>query len=442
MILDAERAEDQAFHVLRQIRAVRPGLPVIVTSSEANLVTAVRAVESGAFDHIAKPYRVDDLLAVAARALSPPRPRDATRTQARARRDDLLPMIGRSEAMQRVYRATARLVATDLTVLIVGESGTGKALIARALHDMGLRRRRAFVPLSLAASDPQRVETDLFGSGTESPGKLVEADGGTLFLDTIGDLPHAVQTRLLGLIDGIDPVINPATGRAVDVRLVAATNRDLRTLVREGHFREDLYFRLSVAPLRVPPLRERPDDIPDLAHAFLVRAEREGLPAKSLDRWAVQRLMAHDWPGNVRELENLLRRICAIYPDEVITSSLVTQELADPWPVSATPQVGSGSLAQAVALTLSTYFADAASDRPAALYENIMRAVELPLLQAALQATRGNKVKAAEMLGINRNTLRKKMDELGLETWRDGSLRPVAAAADVAAAIDRRQIAA
>lgn len=418
VVLDTQRAEDQAFQVLRQVRQARPALPVILTGGETSLVAAVRAVEAGAFDHVAKPYGVEELMAVAARALTPSRRPAASRPRtARAERSDDLPMIGRSAAMQELYRTIARLVSSDLAVLIVGESGTGKALIARALHDMGPRRDHAFVPLSLAAIDPGEVTRELFG-GPDRPGKLALADGGVLFLDAIGDLPHEAQTRLLRIIEGLDTVINPATGRPANPRIVAAANQDLRGLVREGKFREDLYFRLNVAPLRVPTLRERTEDIAELANAFLLRAQSEGRPAKSLDPWAEQRLKAHDWPGNVRELENLLRRICAFYPDDVITISIVERELADPWP---TPGARSEALALAVGQTVGAYFADASAARPVALYEHIIKAVELPLLQAALAVTGGNKLRAAEILGINRNTLRRKMEDAGLEPRRDNT---------------------
>ena len=231
-------------------------------------------------------------------------------------RDERLPLIGRSAPMQEVYRTIARLVGADLTVLILGESGSGKELVARALHDLGRRRDGKFVVINLAAVPRERVETELFGKGDGDFGKLVEADGGTLFLDEIGDMPLDAQTRLLRVFDGAEPAINPRTGRQPNVRVIAATNRDLRGLIREGLFREDLYFRLNVAPVRLPPLRERTEDIPDLARAFLLRANREGLPAKTIDAGALERLKAHAWPGNVRELENLIRRICALYAEE------------------------------------------------------------------------------------------------------------------------------
>ncbi|PZQ60583.1 MAG: nitrogen regulation protein NR(I) [Phenylobacterium zucineum] len=433
-IIDVQRDNAEAYEALRRIRATRPHLPVIVLSDEATLTAAVRAVEAGAFEHFAKPLDVAALLEAAERAVVPVR-RETQRGQARARRDEAQPIIGRSAAMQALYRAIARLVTSDLHVLITGESGTGKALIARALHDMGPRRAHPLVTLSLAAESPEGVEARLFGAGPDAPGLLVEADGGTLLLDAVADLSDAAQTRLLRLLDGQTPVVSPATGRPVDVRLVAASGHDLARLVEAGRFRRDLYFRLNVAPLHVPPLRERPEDIPDLAAAFLVRAQREGLAPKALDPWAAQRLQAHAWPGNVRELENLLRRICALYPEELITAAIVERELAQSAPVTTGAAEGGDALARAVALTLATYFADASADRPAALYDQILRSVEGPMILAALQATRGNKVRAAEILGINRNTLRKRIDELGLEPPRRS--RPELASVPLPAAAGR-----
>src|SRR6185295_14040161 len=249
-----------------------------------------------------------------------------------AMKDERLPLIGRSAPMQDVYRTIARLVGADLTVLILGESGTGKELVARALHDLGRRRDGRFVVINLAAVPRERVETELFGKGDGDVGKLVEADGGTLFLDEIGDMPLDAQTRLLRVFDGAEPALNPKTGRKPNVRVIAATNRDLRGLIQQGLFREDLYFRLNVAPVRLPPLRDRTEDIPDLARAFLLRANREGLPSKTIDQSALERLKTHPWPGNVRELENLIRRICALYAEELISARIVERELSEQAP--------------------------------------------------------------------------------------------------------------
>src|SRR5689334_9179352 len=359
VITDVVMPDENVFDVLPRIKKERPKLPVIVMSAQNNLITAVNAADAGAFDYIPKPFDLDDMTGAARRALARPADAEAAKAQARAMRDDRLPLIGRSGPMQDVYRTIARLVGADLTVLILGESGTGKELVARALHDMGRRKDGKFVVINLAAVPRERVETELFGRGDNDNdyGKLVEADGGTLFLDEIGDMPLDAQTRLLRVIDGSEPALNPKTGRRPNVRIIAATNRDLRALIQQGLFREDLFFRLNVAPLRIPPLRDRAEDIPDLARAFLLRANREGLPAKTIDAGALERLKRHAWPGNVRELENLVRRVCALYGEELISARIIEKELADQQPV-VQGQEGPATLSQLVEQKLAGYFAD------------------------------------------------------------------------------------
>jgi two-component system nitrogen regulation response regulator GlnG len=418
VVTDVVMPDENVFDVLPRIRKERPKLPIIVMSAQNNLITAVNAAELGAFDYIPKPFDLDDMTACARRALSRPADPEAARAQARAVRDDRLPLIGRSGPMQEVYRTIARLVGADLTVLVTGESGSGKELVARALHDMGRRRDGKFVTINLAAVPRERVETELFGKEDGDAGKLIDADGGTLFLDEIGDMPLDAQTRLLRVIDGSEPALNPKTGRRPNVRIIAATNRDLRGLIREGLFREDLFFRLNVAPLRLPPLRDRADDIPDLTRAFLLRANREGLPSKTIDAAALDRLKQHSWPGNVRELENLVRRICALYGEDLITARIIERELADQQPVAQGDE-GPATLAQLVERKLSSYFADQPDGLPpAGLYDRVLEEVERPLIQLTLSATRGNQVRAAEILGLNRNTLRKKISDLGVEMQR------------------------
>src|SRR5471030_3407242 len=281
VVTDVVMPDENVFDVLPRIRKHRPKLPVIVMSAQNTLLTAVNAAEIGAFDYIPKPFDLDDMTATARRALAKPVDGGAARAQARAIRDERLPLIGRSPPMQEVYRTIARLVGADLTVLILGESGSGKELVARALHDLGPRRDGRFAVINLAAVPRERVETELFGRGDGDVGKLIEADGGTLFLDEIGDMPLDAQTRLLRVIDGSETAISPKTNRRPNVRIIAATNRDLRGLIQQGLFREDLFFRLNVAPVRLPPLRDRTEDIPDLARSFLLRAHREGLSAKA-----------------------------------------------------------------------------------------------------------------------------------------------------------------
>jgi len=418
IITDVVMPDENVFNVLPRIRKDRPKLPVIVMSAQNTLLTAVNAADAGAFEYVSKPFDLDDVTAAARRALSRPADSEASKAQARALKDERLPLIGRSPPMQEVYRTIARLVGADLTVLILGESGTGKELVARALHDLGRRRDGKFVVINLAAVPRERVETELFGRGDGDVGKLVEADGGTLFLDEIGDMPLDAQSRLLRVIDGAEPAINPKTSRRPNVRLIAATNRDLRGLIRQGLFREDLFFRLNVAPLRLPPLRDRVEDIPDLARSFLLRASREGLPAKTIDQTALDRLKIHSWPGNVRELENLVRRICALYGEDLITSRIIERELQE----QAPPPMGEDgpmTLSALVERHLSSHFADQPDGVPApGLYDRILEEVERPLIRLTLAATRGNQVRAADILGLNRNTLRKKIVDLGVDLPR------------------------
>ncbi|HUZ14149.1 MAG TPA: sigma 54-interacting transcriptional regulator [Caulobacteraceae bacterium] len=418
VVTDVVMPDENVFDVLPRIRKQRPRLPVIVMSAQNTLLTAVGAAEIGAFDYLPKPFDLDDLTAIARRALARPADADKARAHARAVRDERLPLIGRSAPMQEVYRTIARLVGADLTVLIQGESGSGKDLAARALHDLGRRRDGRFVVVSLAAVPRERVEAELFGRGEGDIGKLVEADGGTLFLDEVGDMPLDAQTRLLRVFDGAEPAVNPRTGRKPNVRVIAATNRDLRGLIRQGLFREDLFFRLNVAPVRLPPLRERADDIPELTRAFLLRAHREGLASKTIDAGALERLKTHAWPGNVRELENLVRRICALYAEETITARIVERELSEP-SAGAPGEPGPQTLCEVVERRLAAYFADQPHGvPPPGLYDRVLHDVERPLIQLTLSATRGNQVRAAEVLGLNRNTLRKKICDLGIATSR------------------------
>ncbi|MBX3479171.1 MAG: sigma 54-interacting transcriptional regulator [Caulobacter sp.] len=418
IITDVMMPDENVFNVLPRIRKDRPKLPVIVMSAQNTLLTAVNAADAGAFEYLSKPFDLDEVTAAARRAMSRPLDSEASKAQARALKDERLPLIGRSGPMQEVYRTIARLVGADLTVLILGESGSGKELVARALHDLGRRRDGKFVVINLAAVPRERVEAELFGRGEGDLGKLVEADGGTLFLDEIGDMPLDAQSRLLRVIDGAEPAVNPKTGRPPNVRLIAATNRDLRGLIRQGLFREDLFFRLNVAPLRLPPLRDRTEDIPDLARSFLLRAAREGLPAKTIDQSALERLKTHNWPGNVRELENLIRRVCALYAEEQITARIVERELQEQAPVIAGEE-GPVTLSALIERHLASYFADQPEGvPPPGLYDRILEEVERPLIRLTLAATRGNQVRAADILGLNRNTLRKKIVDLGVELTR------------------------
>jgi two-component system nitrogen regulation response regulator GlnG len=334
--------------------------------------------------------------------------------------------------MQEIYRVLARLMQTDLTVMITGESGTGKELVARALHDYGKRRSGPFVAINMAAIPRDLIESELFGhekgaftgANSRSSGRFEQAEGGTLFLDEIGDMPMEAQTRLLRVLQqGEYTTVGGRTPIKADVRIIAATNKDLRILIQQGLFREDLFFRLNVVPLRLPPLRERTEDVPDLIRHFFTQVEREGLPAKQLDQGALERLKRHRWPGNVRELENLARRLAALYPQETIAAGVIDAELSQPAMVSGDDESrAEEGLSAAVERHLASYFASFGEELPPpGLYHRVLREIEHPLLSVTLAATRGNQIRAADLLGVNRNTLRKKIRDLDIQVFRSSN---------------------
>ena len=427
VITDVIMPDENAFELLPRVKRKRPDLPVVVISAQNTFMTAVRASERGAYEYLPKPFDLKELINVVGRALSEPR---STPLDAASEPPESMPLVGRSAAMQDIYRVLARLMQTDLTVLIHGESGTGKELVARALHDYGKRHNGPFVAINMAAIPKELIEAELFGyekgaftgATARHAGRFEQAEGGTLFLDEIGDMPMEAQTRLLRVLqEGEYTTVGGRASIRTNVRIVAATNRDLRQWIGQGLFREDLYFRLNVVPLRLPPLRERKEDIADLARHFFAACEAEGLPSKRLDPDAVAALQSHRWPGNVRELENLVRRLAALSPEEVITAAHIDHELDEGHEVSASSAQGgqTETLQEAVERHLSDYFAEfGAGLPPPGLYHRIIRDVEYPLLSAALAATRGNQIKAAELLGVNRNTLRKKLRDLDVRMMR------------------------
>jgi two-component system nitrogen regulation response regulator GlnG len=432
VITDVVMPDENGLDLIPRIKKIRPDMRVIVMSAQSTLMTAVKAAQRGAFEYLPKPFDLQELIAVVGRALSVPTQHVVTPSEPRDS-EERLPLIGRSPSMQEIYRTIARLTTADLTVMINGESGTGKELVARALHDYGKRRAGPFVAVNMAAIPRELIESELFGhergaftgATNRTQGRFEQANGGTLFLDEIGDMPPEAQTRLLRVLqEGEFTSVGGRQPIKANVRIIAATHRDLRNAIRLGQFREDLFYRLNVVPIRLPPLRERAEDTPLLARHFLERALEDGLPMKTLDQSAVDRLKLHAWPGNVRELENLMRRLAALCPEETITGDIVNAELAEasPSPSAFVDQPARNdpeTLSRAVERHIREFLA--AHDDGMAItgvYDKIIAEVERPLIRLTLAATRGNQIKAAAMLGLNRNTLRKKIRDLEIPVIR------------------------
>jgi two-component system, NtrC family, nitrogen regulation response regulator GlnG len=426
LITDVMLPDGNGLDAVPDILALRPNLPIIVISAQNTLSTAVRATEQGAFEYLPKPFDLDELCRAVRDGL---RRTHGARGPAAASDDNGgLPLIGRSAAMQEVYRTIARVVPNDLSVLILGESGTGKELVARAIHDLGARKAKPFIAVNMAAIPRDLIEAELFGhergaftgAAARVSGRFEQAAGGTLFLDEIGDMPMEAQTRLLRVLQsGEFTTVGGNRPIRADVRIIAATHKNLPDLIGAGGFREDLYYRLNVIPITLPPLRQRGDDVALLAHHFLELAAQEGLPRKQLDTSGSARLVQHDWPGNVRELENLMRRLAVLSRHDVISASLVEQQLdlaTDGAVQSPEMRFADESLGLAMEQYLGQYFASFGGELPPdGLHHRLTETVERPLLRTTMIAVRGNQIRAAKLLGINRNTLRKRLSDLGID---------------------------
>ncbi|RKT34124.1 two-component system nitrogen regulation response regulator GlnG [Roseovarius halotolerans] len=399
VISDVIMPDGNGLEMLPKIAQDRPGLPVIVISAQNTIMTAIKAEEAEAYDYLPKPFDLPDLMKRTARALES-RARSSS-SAVEDERPDELPLIGRTAAMQSLYRVVARIMNTDLPVLITGESGTGKSLIARAIHDFSDRRTLPFITVTPA---------DL--ADLEGPAKVMaRAKGGTIVLDEVTDLDADSQGRVVRMMD--------APGDHAP-RFMATSQARLSDRLEGGRLREDLYYRLSGAVIEVPSLRERVEDIPLLAAHFLARAEREGNPPRALSEGAEELMRAYSWPGNVRQLENAVRRIGLTARSEEISRAEVEAVLGNQ--PAAQPVLGQGDgekLSASVARHLQRYF-DLHGNMlpPPGLYPRILREVEAPLIEIALDATGGNQAKCADLLGINRNTLRKKIKDLDILVTR------------------------
>ena len=399
VISDVMMPDGNGLEMLPKIALDRPGLPVIVISAQNTIMTAIKAAEAEAYDYLPKPFDLPDLMKRTARALEARARRSVTAPE--EDRPEELPLIGRTPAMQTLYRVVARVMHSDLPVMICGESGTGKSLIAKALHDFSDRRTLPFV--TVTASDLSELD---------GPSRVMaRVKGGTLVLDEASDLPLEAQGRVVRMMD--------APGDHVP-RFMATSRVPPAQALEDGTLREDLYYRLSGAVIDVPSLRERIEDIPLLAAHFLARDEREGQPARHLSEGAVELMRAYSWPGNVRQLENAVRRIGLTALAQEITRSEVEAVLGNqPRAEPVMGQVRGESLSASVAGHLQRYFdLHGAELPPPGLYGRILREVETPLIEIALDATGGNQMKCADLLGINRNTLRKKITDLDIHVTR------------------------
>ena len=423
LITDVAFPDGDALERLPAIRSKRPDLVIILMSARSTLLTAVKAQERGVYSYLPKPFPLDDLVAAAEGAfkLAKSHSDSAERPSVSMADADQSPLIGRSPAMQDIFRSIARLVHTDLSVMITGESGTGKEVVARALHDLGDRHDGDFIAINMAAIPHDLIESELFGhekgafTGADRTheGRFAQARGGTLFLDEIGDMPPEAQTRLLRVLqDGEYTRVGGRDLIRTDARIIAATHKNLPALIEKGQFREDLYYRLNVVPLNLPPLRERAEDIPDFCAHFLHRASSSGMPVKKFTDDAIAALSGHSWPGNVRELENLIWRLVVLVDDAVIDIDHILPFLHDGPPQS---HEAGASLHADARRHIERYFSthgDAVP--PAGVYARIMTEVEKPLIEETLKMTKGNQLRAADILGLNRNTLRKKIRDLDI----------------------------
>jgi len=415
LVTDVMLPDGDGIETMDRVRAVYPTMPVVILSAQNTLDTAVRATDTGAFEYFPKPFDIDELARTVRQAAG-----NAPTAQGKGDEPlgDGLPLVGRSAAMQTVFRMITRVLRNDLTVLILGESGTGKELVAEAVHQLGNRRSGPFIAVNTAAIPAELIESELFGhekgaftgAVARHVGKFEQAAGGTLFLDEIGDMPMQAQTRLLRALQSGS--IRRVGGRdevKLDVRIIAATNKDLEPEIAAGRFREDLYYRLNVVPILMPPLRERRDDIDVLARHFLQLAASEGLPRRQLTSDASELLTRQTWRGNVRELKNFIYRLALLAREDVVDADSLGPMLAE-MPMPLIPEVPTADIDSAV----SNWFAEV-RPAPGTVYESALAAFERPLFTEVLRETGGNQLRAAQALGINRNTLRKKLSELSLD---------------------------
>ena len=421
LITDVMLPDGELFDILPQIVEYRENLPVMVVSAKNNLQTAISATKQGAYEYLPKPFDLDELQKLIKKALES-KQNLKNKTKIRNESEKQL-IVGRSPAMQDLYKSIARLSQNDLTVMIYGESGTGKELVAKALHKYSTRSEKPFIALNMAAIPNDLIESELFGhekgsftgAHQKSDGKFKLAEKGTLFLDEIGDMPIDAQTRLLRVLQ--EGEFTPIGGKEkiqADTRIIAATHKNLSNLIEKGEFREDLFYRLNVVPISIPPLRERKEDIPELVNHFLDKAKDLQLEPKKFTTESFQILEKYQWPGNVRELENFILKLCALYTDENIMNDDLAEEILNLQKLDQQMLDTDNQFSKILENYLSRNIDKINKEYQGDVYNYFVTELEKVLLLEVLKNKNGNQLKAAELLGLNRNTLRKKITELNI----------------------------
>jgi len=421
ILLDIRMPGIDGLTLLKQVRERRRDAQVVIMTAHGTMETAVQAMQDGAYDYLAKPFDLDEALLLAERALSARRLTQEVASLKAGLKEvwEFGALVGRHPTMQEVYKTIGRVAASDVSVLLRGESGTGKEVVARALHHYSRRAGRPFIGISAAAIPATLLESELFGhekgAFTDAKerrlGKLELAHGGSVFFDEIGDMPPELQVKLLRALQ--ERTFERVGGHELirmEVRVLAATHRDLEAMMKEGRFREDLFYRLNVVTLSLPALRDRRGDIPLLADHFLAKYAA-ALGERIIAPEAMDRLVGYDWPGNVRELENVIQRAMVM-----ATSGAILPEHLPIGPVSAAAAVGTdASLEEIIEKKMQECVRGLRGHASANLHNLMVGLVEKPLLRAVMRETKGNQVRAAQLLGINRNTLRKKLKEHGID---------------------------
>ena len=426
-VLDIKMPGITGLELLSKFQEECPQALIVIMTAESSMKNAVEAMKRGAYDYLTKPFDLDALDAIIFKAQKASKVSAEVSVLKQEIKDHYQlerTIIGQSQPMQKIYKTLGKIAPSDITILIYGESGTGKELIARAIHFNSPRLGKPFIALNCAAIPRELLESELFGhekgaftGATERKiGKFEQANDGTIFLDEIGDMPLELQAKLLRVLQ--EKEVTRTGGNTtikINTRIVAATNQDLKSKVQQKEFREDLYYRLNVVPLELPALRDRREDIPNLADYFLAKAHQEyASPANGFAKEAMDLLCSYDWPGNVRELENAIQRASLLSPDALLNAT----DFPDLTSGQGSNSNGT-SLEALITQKLQSSLTQIDLQDMDNLYEMVLHQMERPLINIVLEKTRGNQVKAAEVLGINRNTLRKKIQTLNITAKRN-----------------------